>query len=344
MNKPLVWLVLVPVLAVLLVPGRAVAQRGGGKPFSSGTRIQVQVRLPDGSAAPSGVLVELELQNTEMVSQEQTDSSGKCNFSPPGPAIYLVRAKQAGYFDAVVPVDLQNTPAGMALLVLKPKPETTTPTPPEPPKGATGPTVSAVDLSVPELARKEYDLGQQSLQNQDLEEGINHLKKAIEIHDQYPQAYTLLGVAYNQQKKWKDAQAALQKAIQLEPKEAEAYFQLGVTLNREKEFAGAEKALTQGFHLYPGAPDAAAAHYELATAYFRMGQWDSAQPNAAKTIAAQPDFALAHWLMAQIMLKKGDGQGAINEFQTYLKLDPNGPAAPSVRAVIPKIQAVMQRE
>jgi Tfp pilus assembly protein PilF len=64
----------------------------------------------------------------------------------------------------------------------------------------------------------------------------------------------------------------------------------------------------------------------------------------AKTIAAQPDYALAHWLMAQIMLKKGDGQGAINEFQTYLKLDPNGSIAPSDRAVIPKIEDAIQKK
>jgi Tfp pilus assembly protein PilF len=341
MNRPQVWLLLLPALAVLLIPGRAAAQ-GGGKPTGN-SRISVQVRLPDGSAAPNGVLVELELQNTEMITQNQTDSSGKCNFFPQGQAIYLVRAKQAGYFDAVATVDLQNTPTGMAFLVLRPKPETTPPAPPAPPKGARGPTVSAIDLSVPEPARKEYELGQQSLQNQDLDGGINHLKKAIELHDQFPQAFTVLGAAYNQQKDWKDAQSALEKALQLEPKNPEAYFQLGATLNQQKQFVAAEKALAQGLQLYPDAPDAPAAHYELATAYFGLGQWKDAEPNVTNTIAAQPDFALAHWLMAQIMLKKGDGQGAINEFQTYLKLDPNGPAAPSVRAVIPKIQAAILR-
>jgi Tfp pilus assembly protein PilF len=343
MSRPLVWLVLVPVLVVLLLPGSATAQRGGGKPFTSGSRIQVQVRLPDGSAAPNGVLVELELQNTEMVTQDQTDSSGRCSFTPPGPAIYLIRAKQAGYFDAVASVDLQSTPSGMALLVLKPKPETTTPAPPAPPKNATGPTVSAVDLSVPEPARKEYDLGQQSLQTQDLEGGISHLKKAIELHGQFPQAYAMLGAAYNQQKKWPDARVALVKAIQLDPKGAGAYIQLGATLDQEKDYAGAEKALKQGFQLLPEPPEGAAAHYELAFACFLQGHWQDAEPQAAKTVATQPDFAPGHWLMAQIMLKKGDGQGALNEFQSYLKLDPSGPAAPSVRAVIPKIQAVIQR-
>jgi tetratricopeptide (TPR) repeat protein len=329
----------------LFVALPAVAQHGTN-PFSNG-RIHVQVRLPDGSAAPNGILVELELQNTQMIRQEQTDSSGKCEFVPPGSAIYLVRAKQAGYYDAVVAVDLQNTPTGLAFLVLKPKPDAAPDeAPPEVPKNPSGSgrTVSAVDLAVPAPALKEFDLSRQALQNHDLEGGIAHLKKAIEIHEQFPQAYTLLGMAYNEQKKWGEGQAALEKAIQQNPKAAEAYVQLGSALIHQKDFAGAEKALNQGLQLDPAAQDSPMAHYTLATAYFADGHWKDAEPHAAKTIAAHPEFAMTHWLMAQIMLKKGDGQGAINEFETYLKLDPNGPAAPAVRAVIPKIQAVIQRQ
>jgi len=302
-------------------------------------RISVQVRYPDGSAAGNGVLVELLLQNTQMVTQDQTDSSGKCNFAPPGPAIYIIRAKQAGYYDATQNLDLQNTQTGMAMLTLRPKPGTA---PPSPPKDAS--TVSAIDLSVPAESRKEYDLGQHALETHDLDGSVAHLRKAVELHDQFPQAYTMLGMAYNEQKRWKDAQGALEKAIQQDPKAAEAYVQLGSALLQEKDYAGAEKALNQGLQLNPDAKSAPMAHYNLATAYFTAGQWKDAEPHVARTIAATPDFALGHWLMAQIMLKKGDGQGAVNEFQTYLKLDPNGSFAASVRAVIPKIEAAMQKK
>jgi len=340
MNTRSSSLLRIAALVFLLLPASVSAQRGGGSPKPSGGRIVVQVRYPDGSSAGAGVLVELEYQNTQMVMQDQTDSSGKVNFYTPAPAIYLVRAKQAGYEDAVQALDLQNTPSGMAMLTLKPKPGEA---PPEPPKAA-GTTVSAIDLSVPEPARKEYDSGQHALENRDLDGGIAHLRKAIEIHDQFPQAYTLLGMAYNEQKKWKDAQGSLEKAIQQDPKSVVAYFYLGATLNQEKDYPDAAKALNQGLQINPNAPDAPGAHYELAFATFSQGNWKDAEPHAAKAIVMQPDFPLAHWLMAQIMLKKGDGQGAINEFETYLKQDPNGPAAPSVRTVIPKIQAVMQKK
>jgi hypothetical protein len=70
-----------------------------------------------------------------MVRQEQTDGSGKCAFAPTAPAIYLARAKEPGYLDAVVAVNLQNTPTGTAHSVLKPKPAEA---PTLPPKGAGG--------------------------------------------------------------------------------------------------------------------------------------------------------------------------------------------------------------
>jgi tetratricopeptide (TPR) repeat protein len=339
MSRFVAWFLAIALLVLLLAPGPVFAQRGTPKPFTN-PRIQVQVRFPNGTAAPNGVYVELEFQNTVMVMQDQTDSSGKCIFIPPAPAIYIVRAKQPGYYDATQTLDLQNAQTGLAELTLRPKPEEA---PPEPPSGA-GATVSAIDLTVPQPARKECDLGQRALESRDLDAGIAHLKKAIELHDQYPRAYTLLGMAYNEQKKWKDAQGMLEKAIQQDPKASEAYVQLGSALIQQKDYAGAEKVLNQGLQLNPDAQSSPMAHYNLATAYFTSGQWKDAEPHAAKTIAATPDFPLAHWLMAQIMLKKGDGQGAINEFQSYLKLDPNGSYAPSVRAVIPRIEAAIQKK
>jgi tetratricopeptide (TPR) repeat protein len=339
MNLPLMWLPLLPVLVVLLIPDTAAAQAGGKA--SRNSRISVQVQFPDGSAAHSGVLVELELQNTQMVTQDQTDSSGRCAFAPTAPAIYLVRAKEPGYFDAVESVNLQATPTGTAHLVLRPKPGEA---PAPPPKNAGGHTISAINLAVSEPARKEYNLGQHSLENHDLDGGVAHLQKAIGLYDQYPQAYTLLGMVYNEQKKWKDAQAALEKAVQQDAKGVEAYFQLGACLNQQKDFTGAVKSLNQGLQLNQDAPDAAAANYELARAYLALGQWQDANPHAAKAVAMLPDVASWHILMGNIDLKKGDGQGAISEFQAYLKLDPHGPAAASIHDMIPKIQMAMAKK
>jgi len=335
--RSLRWLALIGSLAILFLPPDVLAQGRG-----LGNQVQVQVRYPDGTPASEGVFVELDLENGTVIQQSQTDSSGRCHFTPSASsAAYLVRAFQSGYFEARVSLDLQNTHFGNANLTLKPIPGQTQPAAS---KDAAGPTVSAIDLSVPESARKEYDLGQQAMEKRDLDGGIAHLMKAVNLHDQFPQAFTLLGMAYNEQKRWKDAEGALEKALQQDAKAVEAYFQLGASLNQQKDYAGAVKALDKGLQLNPDAPDAAAAHYEFARAYMALGQWQDANPHAATAVAMRPDVASWHILMGNINLKRGDGQGAIYEFQTYLKLDPTGLAAASIHDVIPKIQAAMAKK
>jgi tetratricopeptide (TPR) repeat protein len=332
--RSLRWLVFSGLLAILLPDGFAQKSRISNE-------VQVQVRYPNGTPA-EGVLIELDLENGDVVQQSQTDSSGRCHFTPgASSAAFLVRAIQPGYLEAKVRVDLQNTHLGIANLALNPIPEHALLAIS---KDSPDATVSVIDLSVPEPARKEYDLGRRALEKRDLDRGIAHLKKAIILHEQFPQAYTLLGMVYNEQRKWKEAEGALEKAIEEHAKAIEVYFQLGACLNQQKDYAGAVKALSQGLQLNADAPYAAAAHYELGRAYVALGQWQDADPHAAKAVAMQPDVALWHILMGNIDLKKGDGQGAINEFQAYLKLDPNGPAAASIHDTIPKIQTAMAQK
>lgn len=211
-----------------------------------------------------------------------------------------------------------------------------------PRSNCSGGTTSASDLGVPEGARKEFAAGQKSLDDHDLDKGVEHLKKAIQDYPSYPQAYTLLGAAYLEQKNYKDAQSSLQKAVELDPKSAGAYLELGAVLNILKDYPGAVTALTKGLELNPDVP--AAAEYELAKAYMAQQQWQNAEVHLRKAITKQPELAAAYVPLGNVLLKKGDGPGALDAFQTYLKLDPNGPLAAGVRDIIPKIQAALAKQ
>jgi tetratricopeptide (TPR) repeat protein len=206
------WLLLATTISLAFFPSLTFAQTP--KPTFA-MQVQIQARLQNGSLAPRGSLCELEVQNGQMLEPEQMDSSGKCRFVPSAHEIYLIRIKVPGYLKATEKVDLQNSRTGMASHVLSPDPHQA---PPEPAGNAKARTVSAIDLSVPKRARKEVEFAPQSLQAHDWDAGITHLKKGIELHGHLPQAYTMLGTALNEQKKWKDAQNALEKAVQLAPK------------------------------------------------------------------------------------------------------------------------------
>lgn len=324
--------------ALLLVPSVALAQGPGKSMQQMGLEIKVQIRGADGKSAPPGIHVALEFVQGGPVDDCQTETDGRCHFIPPTPGSYVVKITEPGYKQNIARVDLISTPKGNVNLELQPIPGAA---PPEVPKDATGSSVSAADLAVPDNARKEFDAAQKALDAKDYDSGVAHLQKAIDLYANFPQAYATLGAAYVEQKKYKEAQAALEKAIQLDPKAAGAYIELGATLNQLKDYPGAVIALNKGLELNPDVP---AADYELAKAYMAQQQWQSAEAPLRKVVAAQPDLAGAHVMLGNILLKKGDGPGALNEFQTYLKLDPNGPMAAGVRDVIPKIEAALKKQ
>jgi Tfp pilus assembly protein PilF len=314
------------------------AQRSGAQSQQMGLEINVQVRTADGKPAPPGIHLVLELAEGGPVDDCATQPGGRCHFVPPTTGSYVVRIKEPGYKPLSGRVDLISTPKGYVSLTLQPIPGAA---PPEAPKDAAGPSVSAADLAVPDNAKKEFEAAQKALDAKDFDSGIAHLKKATELYPNFPQAYATMGAAYLDQKKYKEAQTALEKAVELDPKAAGAFIELGATLNQVKDYPGAISALNRGLELNPDVP---AGDYELAKAYMAQQQWQSAEPHLRKVIAAEPNMAGAHVMLGNVLLKKGDGAGALNEFQTYLKLDPNGSMAPGVKEVIPKIEAALAKQ
>ena len=333
-------ILLIAALSITVLPSTAFAQRGGGAATSGGgfmsPEINVRVRNEDGTPAPRGTHVVLESVAGGVVDDCRTRADdGVCHFVPQEKGSYIVRLVMQGYKEDSATVNLILTEKGSANLTLRRLPGEKAAAAP---KDATGASVSAADLAVPDNARKEYDAGQKALDARDIDGGIAHLQKAIGLYDNFPQAYTTLGAAYVEQKKYKDAQAALQKAIQLDSKAVIAYIELGAALNQLRDYPGAVTALTKGLDLNPDMP---AADYELAKSYMALQQWQNAEAPLRKAIAGQPDLVGAHIMLGNVLLKKGDGQGALNEFQTYLKLAPDGPMAQGARDIIPKIEAAL---
>jgi tetratricopeptide (TPR) repeat protein len=232
----------------------------------------------------------------------------------------------------MVRVELIGMSHGYATLELSP---ISGQAPPQPPKTASGHAVSAVDLGVPDNARREYEKGESSLEQHKLDASVGHFRKAVQMYETFPQAYERLGSAYLQQQKWTEAQTALQRAIRLDPKLAEASLELGAVFNQTREYSKAEAALTHGLELNPDSP---MGHYELAKALWALGRWQDAAPHASTAVAALPDLAAAHVLLGNILLRQQDLDGALREYQTYLRLDPNGSMAAGTREMVEKIK------
>lgn len=318
----------------VLLPSSAWAQRGSSNGRSAGVaEINVQVRNPNGSAAPRGIHVRLESEEGGAADDCVTESGGKCRFQPNSAGMYVVRLNQIGYKEVSVHVNLVDSLRGYVTLDLKPDhPEAQRP---DIPDGVTGDSISATELNIPENARQEFEKGQSAMKENKLDAGISHLRKAIKLYDTYPTAYTLLGTAYLEQKNWKDAETALQKSIGFDSNSADAYLALGAVFNQIKDYPKAETALLRGLELKP---EAFTGHYELAKTYWALGRWREAAPHVRKAVSSMPDVASPHVLLGNVLLQENNAQGALSEYQEYLRLDPNGLMAPGVRQMIDKIQ------
>ncbi|MFI5096716.1 MAG: tetratricopeptide repeat protein [Candidatus Acidiferrales bacterium] len=321
----------------LLIPCMLQAQRpvGGGRP--SGGVIDVQLRNPNGTPGPRGVHVRLESAEGGAEADEVTIEGGKCQFRLSFSGVYLVRISEPHYKEVTERVELIGTSRGYVTLELKPLPGAA-PTP-ETPKTGGDSRVSVADLGVPEEASHEYELGEDALKGKNPDESIKHFKRAIELHETFPQAYTMLGTLYLAQQNWKEAQRSLERAIQLDPKLAEAYLELGAVFNQTKDYATAEQVLTKGLELKP---DAFGGQYELGKTCWALGRWQDAAPHVRKAVEGMPNMPAPHALLGNILLRERNAPAALKEYQEYLRLDPDGPMASGVRDTIAKIEKALQ--
>lgn len=323
-------LLVTALLATLLFPAAGWSQR------SLNTRqgdVRGQIRLPDGKMAPFGIPVVLMYREGDLVAQGQTDSSGKFAFMQVSPGIYKIKVHAQGFLDLESgELDLNLSPTYNLSLVLQPDPKYKNPFV----TAAPGGVISAEQLNAPDEAKKALAGGEELLQKgTDLPRSIDLFKKAVKVYPKYSEAYLMMGVAYRAQNNYDEAEAALRKCIEVNANSALAYTALGEVQNEKKQYAEAEKALVKAVALSPESPQA---HEELARTYWALGRWQEADPHAAKAILLAPNSPSAHLIMGNIDLRKRDGQAALQQFQEYLRLDPQGAFAPTVRDLVDKLE------
>jgi cytochrome c-type biogenesis protein CcmH/NrfG len=307
----------------------AVAQRTT-RPVPISVEINGQVRYANNSAPADKVLVRAEFFSGGDAGQTLTDQTGKFRISGLTPAVYVVTVRAPGYVESRQQVDLQTTSREYLQFQLAPEKS-----PPDKPTDLS----RMVDARVPAEAQKEFDEGRAALlEEKKIEVGISRLEKAVNLYPNFLEARLLLGTAYMDVRQFDKAERELRQTLKINPKTAAAYFGLGEVYRRQQKNDEAENALQEGLKLEPKSHQG---HFTLGLVYFAKGDIAKAGPEVGQALQLKPDYAEAYLLAGNLFLKARNAASALQMFEEYLRLEPNGQSAAQTREMVEKIRKAM---
>ena len=154
-------------------------------------------------------------------------------------------------------------------------------------------------------------------------------RRAISVNGNSPLAHSEYGKFLVQQNRMQEAEVSLLKAVEVSPADRNAHFVLASFYLVNKQFDKAEKEYRALADLDKEKPESQAV---LADFYSTINRSDEAIKIYQDVIAKSPDYMLGRYRLAEIMLMKGDSQGATAQIDEALKKDKNDRQALLLRA------------
>lgn len=320
-------------LALLALAASARAQnserdRDTYNPSTTNVDITGQVRFGGSMSPAEGVRVTLEKVGGGTLDQMATDNRGRFHFTSLQRGQYVVNITAPCYQTERRQVELILI--FRSYLDVELTPDTTSPA-----CAAANARVGAVDARVPDEARREFERGSAALSKGKDEEGVEHLRKAVEIYPDFLQARLLLASAHMKARRFEEAEAALARAVETDPHSVAALVSLGEARRRLKKYTEAEAALDTALKLDETSWQG---HLALGRVYLDTDQIKKAAPHIGRTLQLKPDLPEAHLLGGNILLKVGEPARALAEYEEYLRLAPEGDYAAPTRELIGKLR------
>jgi tetratricopeptide (TPR) repeat protein len=324
-------------LALALFPS-VFSQRRQAAPAIA-IQISGQLRYARGGAPAANIVVRLEEPSGGTVAEVMTDQTGKFHFTSLSQGQYQVSVHLTGFKDVRQSVELETSTSQYLPLLLIPE---------DSDRATSRGKSSTVDARcgdpsraarpeclVSSEAQQEFGKAQAALSDDRIDEGIQHLEKAISLYPRFLEAQLVLGTSYMDVGQWEKAERALRRALEINANAAPALFALGEVYLRQKRLPDAEKSLLSGLKLNEQSWQG---HLALGRAYWEMGAIAKAGPQVGRALQLKPDLAAGHLLAGNILLRAHQPDNAITEFEEYLRLAPKGEFSEQTRAVVQKLK------
>lgn len=273
--------------------------------------------------------VELLNDAESVIQRTKTDGSGFFTFRRITTGIFQVRVQTYGtsYIGQTKRVQLEPTRAFEQVdfvLVLNSTTATT--------------TAGAVFVQeVPEPARKEFERGAGLLQKpEQRKEGVETLKKAIEIFPAYFEALEMLGTEYVKQKEYEQAIPVLAKAIDVNKRAYHSLNSLSVAQYNLKQLPEAVDTMRRAITLNQKSVNA--------NLWFGMLLRESGKLDEAETYLKEADklsaskSADAHWQLALLFNQLKRYNQAANELELFLKVAPEARDTELIKKLIQRLR------
>lgn len=246
---------------------------------------------------------------------------------------YVITAKKTGFDPASISVAVRRTGVPQVTISLRRTASAG--------GGEPGGAVSAHQLQAPKTARGAYEKGRRLLENENNPAGsIPEFEKAVNLFPSYYEAYTKLGIANYHLGKVPEAEGALKKAVELsDSKYAEPLYLLADLYNGQRKYQEAEPFARQAI-----AADNASwnGFFELARSLVGLKQAAEAETNALRANELAPQNSQIYLVLANVHVLEQNYPAAVQDFDAYLKLEPNSPSSEAVRRTRDRLQKQVQ--
>jgi tetratricopeptide (TPR) repeat protein len=198
--------------------------------------------------------------------------------------------------------------------------------------------VSVTNLRAPKSAQKAMERAQKALQKSNLAEGEKNLNMAVEIYPEYAAAWLALGRVYQKQERNEEARKAYSAAIAADDKYVNSYIGLAQLAGLERKWQEVAEITDRALALDP--LDLPEGYYYNSLAYYNLNKLDIAEQSALKAqrLDGLHRYPLIHLMLANMLEKKQDSAGAIDQLQKYLKYAPRAKDAEQVQARLEELQ------
>lgn len=273
--------------------------------------------------------VELLNDVDSVIQRAKTDSSGLFVFQRLSAGTFQVRVQTFGssYIGQTKRVQLERTRAfeQVDFVLVKQTASTTA-------------TAGAVFVQeVPEQARKEYERGAALLQKpEQRKEGLETLKKAIELFPVYFTALELLGTEYVKQQEYEPAIPVLTRAIEVNRRAYQSLNALSVAQYNLKQLPQAIESMRRAITLNQSSVNA---NLWLGMLLRQTGKLDEAETylKQADRLAASksPD---AHWQLALLFNQLKRYKEAADQLELFLKIQPESKDTELIKKLIQRFR------